>query len=314
MKSTFFSENRTKYDKRLSKEERDDAFLNDCRSKIENNEEKRKEFCESIGKRIDEERQKKGISKVLLGTAIGIKRHAVMNYCKGDLPGLERIFKLCDALGCDINYLFGVIDKPTITLQGIYNETGLVEQSVKALNETPEIANALNIILHCDKDVVREFFECLIRYICVPDIDNMDLYVRGSRITDVEEPSSYLYRVEPWEKVLSHAPTSRVKTKRSVIFAKKNKPFNDDIAVDLDVDMFQRALLDKMKDKMSVLRKQILKIFRINEIRPEDPSWRKFMTFLYNYTPKDRDATDQDDELDKQINDYLDDSSSDDDS
>lgn len=306
MKSTFFSESRTDYDRLLSKEKRDDAFLNDCRSKIENNENKRKELCQLIGGRIDDARKKKGISKVLLGTAIGIKRHAVMNYCNGDLPGLEKILRLCDALGCDVNYLFGVIEKPTITLQGIYNETGLVEQSIKTLNETPELANALNIILHCDKDVVRDLFECLIRYVCVPNIDNMDLYVRGSRITDVDEPSSHLYRVEPWEKVSNQTPTSRVKSKRSVVFAKKGKPFNDDIAVDLDVEMFQRALLDKMKGIMSVLRKQILKDFRVNEITSDDPHWRILAEFLYNYNFRSCDTTDFDYELDKQIDDYID--------
>lgn len=85
-------------------------------------------------------RRKKGLAQDELAQKIGVSSKTINSWEGGKFAnggGLKvaNIIALCNALGCDFDYLFGKIDLPTKIDTDIQTETGLSERAIDRLRD-----------------------------------------------------------------------------------------------------------------------------------------------------------------------------------
>lgn len=93
---------------------------------------------EPIGKKIDYERRKIGLSQQELADKLGITKKTVIEYEKreGNIP-LKKIIEISKVLEVPTDYLLGLseVDSYDIKENKIYKDIGLSNQTVKVLKE-----------------------------------------------------------------------------------------------------------------------------------------------------------------------------------
>lgn len=118
----------------------------------------------SIGKRLRELRKKRGYkSQEAFAEAINvIERKTVSKWETGEaaIP-IKKLAEICDALDCDLDYLFGKIDVPKNAVQSVMQQTKLSEKAVDAIIKTRR-KDVLSAILESKKfgDFVKIIADC----------------------------------------------------------------------------------------------------------------------------------------------------------
>lgn len=89
----------------------------------------------TIGERIRCKRKDEKMSQDTLAEKIGISdKRTISDWENGkNIPKLENIIKLADALGCDPEFLVGSVEKPTITTSWIAEKIPLSEKAINYL-------------------------------------------------------------------------------------------------------------------------------------------------------------------------------------
>ena len=108
-------------------------------------EEERPTIEDSIGKKIDYIRRKKGLSQTELGKAVGTTKKTIIEYeGKNKIP-FDKLKKIAVALGTTTDYLLGVSDIETIdkNMEIVHKMTGLSNNAIKVLMELNEQDNIL---------------------------------------------------------------------------------------------------------------------------------------------------------------------------
>lgn len=84
--------------------------------------------------RLKKERKKKYKTQDAFADALGVSIESVRNWEQGRiLPEMGTLFKICDLLGCDLDYLTGRIDYKKHGDQFIHDQTGLSEDAIRRL-------------------------------------------------------------------------------------------------------------------------------------------------------------------------------------
>ena len=77
----------------------------------------------------------KKYTQELFAEDLGVSYETVRNWEQGrTFPEFKMIVKICNFLGCDMDYLFGHIDLKTHNAQYIHDHTGLSERAIEKLN------------------------------------------------------------------------------------------------------------------------------------------------------------------------------------
>ena len=99
-------------------------------------------------KRLAEARKAAGMTQAELAKRLNQEYSKnVSNWEQGiAFPEYETLFKLCEILDCDMDYLFGRIDCTTHDLQFIRDQTGLSEEAIKALQRDEALYGAAAIL------------------------------------------------------------------------------------------------------------------------------------------------------------------------
>ena len=98
--------------------------------------EPREKKHENFGKKLKEARKLKYKYQQEFADAIGAKVETVRNWEQGwYLPEMGTLFKICDTLDCDIDYLIGRLEERNRTIKEMAAYTGLSEDAVKALHK-----------------------------------------------------------------------------------------------------------------------------------------------------------------------------------
>ena len=98
--------------------------------------EPREKKHEDFGKKLKEARKLKYKYQQEFADAIGAKVETVRNWEQGwILPEMGTLFKICDILDCDLDYLIGRLEHKTHDVQFIQDYTGLSEKSIKMLHD-----------------------------------------------------------------------------------------------------------------------------------------------------------------------------------
>ena len=93
-------------------------------------------------KRLKEERKKKYKTQDAFAEALGVSVDSVRNWEQGRiLPEMGTLFKICDLLDCDIDYLTGRIGCKNHDDQFIHDQTGLSEDAIRRLRSWSQEKN-----------------------------------------------------------------------------------------------------------------------------------------------------------------------------
>lgn len=81
-------------------------------------------------------KQKKIKTQEDFAAKLGVNLKSVQNWEQGrKLPQTEHLFKICDVLDCDLDYLIGRLEERNRTIKEMAAYTGLSEDAVKALHK-----------------------------------------------------------------------------------------------------------------------------------------------------------------------------------
>ena len=81
-------------------------------------------------------KQKKIKTQEEFAAKLGVNLKSVQNWEQGrKLPQTEHLFKICDVLDCDLDYLIGRLEERNRTIKEMAAYTGLSEDAVKALHK-----------------------------------------------------------------------------------------------------------------------------------------------------------------------------------
>ena len=84
----------------------------------------------------DLRKQKKIKTQDEFAAKLGVNLKSVQNWEQGrKLPQTEHLFKICDVLDCDLDYLIGRLEERNRTIKEMAAYTGLSEDAVKALHK-----------------------------------------------------------------------------------------------------------------------------------------------------------------------------------
>lgn len=91
---------------------------------------------ESFGSRLKKERKARYATQQEFADAIGASVESVRNWEQGwILPEVGTLFRICDLLDCDLDYLIGRLEQKTHDETFIHNYTGLSEDAIKTLHK-----------------------------------------------------------------------------------------------------------------------------------------------------------------------------------
>ena len=94
---------------------------------------------EDFGNRLKELRKKKYKIQEKFAEDMGVSVESVRNWEQGRiLPEMGTLFKICDLLDCDLDYLTGRLKLKTHDLQFIHDQTGLSETAIRKLQRLTE--------------------------------------------------------------------------------------------------------------------------------------------------------------------------------
>lgn len=88
----------------------------------------------SFGERLKEQIKAKGYTRQQFADSIGVSTVTVQLWTSDKKkPTTEHLFRICEALNCDLDYLLGRIKEKTHDLQFVCDYTGLTSAAVEAL-------------------------------------------------------------------------------------------------------------------------------------------------------------------------------------
>lgn len=86
--------------------------------------------------------KKEGFTQEEFAEKIDIGLSTLKKYMNGpNIPDIEIFDRMCSALNCDYDYLFGKIDTPTKDIYDVKEVTGLSDEAVVTLKKTYEMTN-----------------------------------------------------------------------------------------------------------------------------------------------------------------------------
>lgn len=90
-----------------------------------------------FGDRLQDLRKQKKIkTQEEFAAKLGVNLKSVQNWEQGrKLPQTEHLFKICDVLDCDLDYLIGRLEERNRTIKEMAAYTGLSEKSIKMLHD-----------------------------------------------------------------------------------------------------------------------------------------------------------------------------------
>lgn len=93
--------------------------------------------CIDFGDRLQNLRKQKKIkTQEEFASKLGVNLKSVQNWEQGrKLPQSEHLFKICDVLDCDLDYLTGRLEERNRTIKEMAAYTGLSEKSIKMLHD-----------------------------------------------------------------------------------------------------------------------------------------------------------------------------------
>lgn len=132
---------------------------------------------DNMGKRIKERCQQLGLSYPALAEKVfqteskncntktlEQNRKNICNYANGHFPKDPAIYlHLCNALECDIEYLFGIIDYPRKEVLNASQETGLSTKSVEVIKSEMSNNDMLDRILAHQPSLLHEILDTVSR-------------------------------------------------------------------------------------------------------------------------------------------------------
>lgn len=87
-------------------------------------------------KNIRQIRKERNETQEQFAESLGVSVNSIRNWESGDyIPPMDKIQTICDTLGCDIDFLFGIIPQKTYLLTDFANKTGLSSDAINALCE-----------------------------------------------------------------------------------------------------------------------------------------------------------------------------------
>jgi transcriptional regulator with XRE-family HTH domain len=102
-------------------------------------------------------------AQILCSAGVNISPEGVRQWCGGYArPDIGKIKAIAAALGCTVNYLFGIDEYPDADITDISKKTGLSAAAVEAIQNCKEkdflndflSSSRLNVFLNCAKEAV----------------------------------------------------------------------------------------------------------------------------------------------------------------
>ena len=100
-------------------------------------------YC--FGDMLKKLRKESGLSQTQFAKNFNVSLDAVKNWEQHyNIPEMECIMKLCEYFQCDIDFLFGRIEKKTNNIQFIHDKTGLSENVIELLIDNQHAYQIIN--------------------------------------------------------------------------------------------------------------------------------------------------------------------------
>lgn len=151
----------------------------------------------TLGERLVELRNKRGLKQNELAEQLEITRVSLSNYERGERrPDSDIIRKMCEKLDVSADYLLGITNTEKQEYAKISETTGLDEESIEQLHTIRNLQDILNLLLHEEPRIIK--------------YDSFDL----SHLDDpayIEQQYEEHLKFETWEKenrgipILEHA-------------------------------------------------------------------------------------------------------------
>lgn len=206
-----------------------------------------------IGNRIYKNRDKLGLTLEQLAELSGVSRQSISNYESGKTIPTEAIRrKLCKAFNCDMGYLMCEYDTKTRKHADIAEETGLSDKAILGLkamykptlkggdNRPLDTVNFLleNFVTGDSEKLLTAIYDCFQLDYQIPVFFNGDGF----------KPPAHSNRLE---RSINYTTSGSPKLHLS-----KKEDTNDAIPVQIDKAFLETVLMNRIKDVISILRKE----------------------------------------------------------